>query len=164
MYSYDVRDAANRGEFDKFHNVSTTYGLAQVRVYDDETDEEKMVTVAITMCDCPVCYGRGTYVNPAIDAGGLTPEQLREFDDDDGYYEEDDDGNVISYGNSYLDGAYDQVCSACGGQKVYPEIDRERTDPEALALADEQAERDADDAHQRWCDRQTMRAEMGWGW
>ena len=149
MYSYDVRVAANGGEFDKFHNVNN--GLAEVRVYNDETDEEEMVTVAVTMVPCPVCQGRGSYVNPAIDAGGLTPEQLSEFDDDDG-------------GNSYLDGAFDQTCSACGGTGVYPEIDREKTNPEALALADEQAERDEEEAHERWCDRQTMRAEMGWGW
>jgi hypothetical protein len=156
MYSYDVRDAANRGEFDKFHNVSTTYGLAQVRVYDDE-GEEQVLTVFITMCECPVCDGRGTYVNPAIDAGGLTPDQLRDFDDEDGYYEEDDDGNVISYGNSYLDGAYDQVCEACGGEKLYPEIDREKTPPEVLALIDAQQERDDYESSVR-------RAEMGWGW
>jgi hypothetical protein len=55
------------------------------------------------------------------------------------------------------------VCSCCGGDKVYPEIDREKTPAEVLKLIHEQAKRDADEAYDRLCDRQTMRAEMGWG-
>lgn len=127
-------------------------------VYLDAVD----VTVAITMCTCPVCDGRGTYVNPAIDAGGLTDEDLREFDDDDGGYEEDDDGNVVRWGNSYLDGAYDRVCNACGGEKVYPEIDREKTPAWALALADEWQNQRDDIARERESDRRTYMAEMGY--
>ena len=52
---------------------------------------------------CPVCEGRGRYVNPAIDEHGITSEDL------------DEDPNFIE---DYLDGRYDIACRSCNGQRV----------------------------------------------
>ena len=52
---------------------------------------------------CPVCGGKGTTVNPNIDAHGLTRE---DFDDDPDFAED------------YNSGMYDQVCACCDGKRV----------------------------------------------
>jgi len=55
--------------------------------------------------ECPVCKGKGSHVNPAIDGNGLSAE-MRE---DPEFMEE------------YMDGAYDVVCNNCGGQGTIEE-------------------------------------------
>lgn len=52
---------------------------------------------------CPACGGRGKYVNPSIDAHGLTRE---DFDED--------------FGESYWRGDYDISCKLCLGRNVIP--------------------------------------------
>ena len=60
---------------------------------------------------CGTCDGRGTHVNPSIDAGGITQQ---EFDDD------------PQFRADYFGGAYDVKCAECHGQRVKPEIDTVR--------------------------------------
>ena len=51
---------------------------------------------------CPLCRGKGTVVNPSLDAGGL---------DMDGWRGEDPD-----FVEDYLSGAYDITCPQCLGR------------------------------------------------
>lgn len=57
------------------------------------------------MAVCSVCDGRGSYVNPAIDSHGLSPED---------FYEDED------FAESYFRGHYDMTCEQCGGKRVEP--------------------------------------------
>jgi hypothetical protein len=54
------------------------------------------------VCDC--CGGSGTHVHRSIDAGGLTAEDLREWDEDER--------------EGYFSGRYDVSCEDCGGRRV----------------------------------------------
>jgi len=54
---------------------------------------------------CGTCEGRGKHVDPAIDAGGLTPE---DFDADPGF------------ADAYFAGRYDIACVECDGLRVVP--------------------------------------------
>jgi len=79
---------------------------------------------------CPTCNGRGRLVNPSIDAGGVSPEEL-----DDPDFRED-----------YLAGMYDMTCPECGGRRVVAKITNEKI---IAAIATEKAE---EAAFQRMCD------------
>jgi predicted methyltransferase len=50
---------------------------------------------------CPVCRGEGQYVNPSIDANGITAEEMHELGDD--------------FREEYTAGAYDVTCQICQG-------------------------------------------------
>lgn len=52
---------------------------------------------------CPVCEGRGTTVNPAIDCNGLTRDE----------FEADPD-----FAADYMAGLYDVQCRGCEGKRV----------------------------------------------
>lgn len=60
---------------------------------------------------CGTCSGKGTHVNPSIDAHGLTQED---------FYEDPD------FAEEYFSGAYNVGCYECGGQRVTPVIDYKR--------------------------------------
>lgn len=62
-------------------------------------------TVDVRFEVCGVCGGSGKYVNPSIDAHGLTRE---DFEADPDFREE------------YFSGTYDMTCAQCGGQHVIP--------------------------------------------
>ena len=62
---------------------------------------------------CDLCDGKGTHVNPSIDAGGLSQD---DFDEDPEFKEE------------YFSGAYDVPCNKCKGRTTFPEIDEEACD------------------------------------
>jgi hypothetical protein len=55
---------------------------------------------------CPTCEGKGSHVNPSIDAHGLTAVD---------FYEDPD------FAESYFRGDYDQPCNECGGRRVVPQ-------------------------------------------
>jgi hypothetical protein len=57
---------------------------------------------------CDLCGGRGSHVNPSIDAHGVSRE---EFDDDPDFEE------------GYWRGDYDVVCYECKGRNVVPTPD-----------------------------------------
>ena len=78
--------------------------LANMPIPDDEwaETEEKWITVKFEVC--PTCQGKGTHVDPNVDAGGLTQE---DFDDPD--FKED-----------YLSGRFNVSCNHCNGMRVVP--------------------------------------------
>lgn len=74
----------------------------------DEVDDDATVSVPTVWACCPTCDGRGTHVNPAIDACGLTDA---DFNDD------------PEFRTAYFGGRFDVPCYDCGGHKSVPEPD-----------------------------------------
>lgn len=79
-------------------------------------DEEKEIPFRWGVC--PTCDGKGSHVNPSIDANGLTAEDF--YDDPD-------------FAEDYSSGLYDVPCYECGGRRVVPEIDLPENDPDYKA-------------------------------
>lgn len=78
---------------------------------------------------CPVCDGKGTHVNPAIDCGGISQDG---FDQDPDFME------------SYMSGAYDQTCNHCGGRTTVEAVDWDRLTPAQRDAYDKQEQFEAD--------------------
>lgn len=64
------------------------------------------VWVPIRFDVCESCYGKGRYVNPNIDRGGLTAEDF--------------DESGIDFLEGYMAGDYDITCEECEGRRVTP--------------------------------------------
>lgn len=62
---------------------------------------------------CNTCQGRGSHVNPSIDAGGITSSEWDEWD-----YESQE---------NYWSGRYDVTCYECRGEKVTQILEYETT-------------------------------------
>jgi hypothetical protein len=71
---------------------------------DERSDGEAWVRIKFEVC--PACDGRGQYVNPSIDAHGLTADDFDEAGPD--------------FADEYRRGDYDVQCVLCGGEKVVP--------------------------------------------
>jgi hypothetical protein len=84
---------------------------------------------------CGTCNGKGTHVNPSIDAHGLTRE---DFDQDPDFEEE------------YFSGTYDVQCYECHGRTTSLTINRERTSPGAIKMADDHFKDEA--SYRRECE------------
>jgi hypothetical protein len=85
------------------------------------------VLVPIRWEVCPQCDGDGSVVNPSIDAGGISQQEMArkgpEFRED------------------YLSGKYDQKCPQCKGRRVTPELDpRNQEQREAVEALRERLE------------------------
>ena len=78
---------------------------------------------------CPVCGGKGTHVNPSIDAGGLTGEDFAEDPD---------------FAEGYFSGMYDQTCNYCGGRTTVPAVDEDRLTSEQREALEAQDRADAE--------------------
>lgn len=79
---------------------------------------------------CPLCEGKGTHTDPAIDCGGLTRE---DFDADPDFAE------------AYFGGGFDVSCGECAGRRVVPHLRPSTAEQRALVQAldiDEAAEAD----------------------
>ncbi len=129
-YQNDYRTrAAQKGSAWKGYDEN--HGVLSVDVYiDDEyvCDLETSVDFPACLAVCPTCKGSGTYVNPAIDASGITRDQF----DEDPYFEE-----------SYRAGHYDVTCATCRGNRVIPVIDENSSmmdDTVTISLTDEDGE------------------------
>jgi hypothetical protein len=96
----------------------------------DETDEEITVRMPFKWSVCSTCGGKGSHVNPAIDAHGITES---EFAEDPDFREE------------YFNGAYDEVCYECQGKRVVPVL-HAVTDEQRVIIerVSEQAAEEAD--------------------
>jgi hypothetical protein len=116
----DHRDVA--GYFSSvLKNVDAQRMTATFTVEDDDGNEvEHTVRLKFEVCD--TCNGRGSHVNPSIDAHGLSREDF----DDDPDFEED-----------YFSGRYDVPCAECHGARVTPAIDPERNSKELVALIED---------------------------
>lgn len=86
---------------------------------------EESVTVPFRFEVCSICDGKGTHVNPSIDASGLTAE---DFADDPDFAED------------YCNGVYNVTCYGCGGKRVEAVMDRDRCDPALLQRIDAEEE------------------------
>jgi hypothetical protein len=69
---------------------------------------------------CTLCHGDGHVVNPAIDAGGISGEEM-DADPD--------------FREAYLAGAYDVPCNRCGGSGKVRAAELERLEREAVDRA-----------------------------
>ena len=116
-----------------------TQGPAEAPVvYMDDGSEEPL---PMKWAVCPVCDGKGSHVNPSIDANGISREQ---FEDDPDFAEQ------------YWNGTYDQTCTRCKGRTTVPVVDEDACDSLLLAMYRRQQQEEADD-------RRTQLAEMGMG-
>ena len=108
--------------------------------YEDDDGELIIAVVPHRWEVCDVCEGKGTHVNPSIDAGGLSADMEQDFE----------------FMDDYRSGLYDVVCQTCQGRTTIPVIDESRADPNVLRLnrAHRQSERD---------DAAVLRAERAMG-
>lgn len=84
---------------------------------DPESEAEWSLRIAAKYEVCDTCNGKGTTVNPSIDAHGITSE---EFDEDPDFAE------------SYFRGDYDVSCRECGGKRVVLVPDEENNPADLL--------------------------------
>jgi hypothetical protein len=141
-YFNDPRTRAAEGKwYDSFDSDKMEF---TVSYYPDEEDfsEPELITIPATYQVCGLCRGKGTVVNPSIDASGIGHE---DFEDED--FEE-----------GYRTGRYDIPCPQCDGKRVEPVVSGSNLSPEQKAALDYVAEVEADINS----DRQTMMGEMGW--
>jgi excinuclease UvrABC ATPase subunit len=112
--------AGERGQRFKFDAKAMTL---TVELYNGEAEEHEAefqeFAFPARYAVCPTCRGKGSHVNPSIDAGGITGEELGEWDDDER--------------ESYLNGRYDVACYQCGGERLVPEIDKSNLNDAAKA-------------------------------
>lgn len=97
----DARDAATLGHLFEFEEDR------MIITFEYEDDEGEMIAVELPAKFevCPLCNGKGSHVNPSIDAHGLTSE---DFDNDPNFRED------------YFSGVYDQDCNECHSKRVVP--------------------------------------------
>ncbi len=76
-----------------------------VFLFDEEDPELASIPAVYEVCE--TCDGRGSHVNPSIDAHGISPEEFHEDPD---------------FAESYWRGDYDQSCNECCGQRVSPTV------------------------------------------
>jgi len=99
------REAAFGKWYDRFDEESM---MIFVTLYtDDEEEVEEEVAFRARYEVCDLCSGRGSHVNPSIDAHGISAE---EFYDDPDFAEE------------YQRGTYDVTCYRCEGRRVEPVV------------------------------------------
>lgn len=110
-------------------------------VDNGEGDEPQVFSLPLRREVCHTCDGKGTHVNPSIDAGGISDDDDFWYDDE--AWEEGEDGEMGPV-SRYHSGFYDVTCQTCLGKNVVLAIARERADPATLALWDEMEEDRAD--------------------
>jgi hypothetical protein len=118
--------AGMRGDW--FKSLDHKKMIAEVELTDEDGNEVVHV-LPLHFEVCPTCEGRGTHTNPSIDCGGLSSED----------FEQDPD-----FREDYFNGRYDVQCYHCHGDRVVPEIDREKADPEVLKALDERLDAEAE--------------------
>jgi hypothetical protein len=121
--------AANKRSM--FDALNSRRMLALVTLFNEEGDEEQH-EVPYKLGVCPTCEGKGSHVNPGIDAHGIGHTEWAEWDQDDR--------------DTYQQGGYDVCCYECHGEKVVPEIDTARVDPEILRRIHEKEQDERDTA------------------
>jgi hypothetical protein len=128
--------------------VTVAYTLyADGSFSSEEDDGECEAEFPVKFEVCGLCNGKGSHVNPSIDAHGISQE---EFDEDPDFEE------------AYFEGRYDVVCYRCGGKRVEPVVNEDALTKEQKELWEKIQEGQAAEAHDRWCDYQTQRAESGY--
>lgn len=87
---------------ERYNNRDVDEQKMVIRWEQDDEGEAVMHEFPARFEVCPTCEGRGTHVNPSIDASG--------------YYPDEDDDNGYDYEAS--------ACGTCHGKRVVLEIDR----------------------------------------
>ena len=100
-----------------FARIEGFNGYLREEVLENLEPEGDEVAVRIKYEVCTTCDGKGTHVNPSIDAHGISRE---EFDEDPDFEE------------SYFAGRYDVPCNECGGNRVVPTIDETHNPPDLV--------------------------------
>lgn len=98
--------------------------VALLRFHDSEEDGEVEGEIHCRFEVCPTCGGRGSHVNPSIDAQGLSAEDFAEDPE---------------FAESYHSGLYHVPCYGCAGVRVVP-VPEPRTPAEHLLF----------EKYQRW--------------
>jgi len=114
-------------------------GPAEKPVLYLEDGDEKELPMKFEVC--PVCEGKGSHVNPSIDAGGLSAEK---FHDDPDFAEQ------------YWHGTYDQTCNRCEGKRVVPAVDWD-------ALSEDESKAYKKQLRSEWEDEQERLSEIRMG-
>lgn len=96
-------DRRNRADEDRWWDKIDEDKMRARLLDDGEGRSHTWVPFRWTTCD--LCYGKGKVVNPSIDCGGLTRDDI----DHDPGFEED-----------YFSGLYDITCPLCNGIRVVP--------------------------------------------
>jgi hypothetical protein len=106
-----------RAMWDRFSEDRMT--LTFTLFCDDVDDGEEELVLPARLALCPTCQGKGSHVNPSIDASGYAADE-DDYDDETGE-------------DRYTRGDYTVRCWTCNGKRVVPEIDGENVDAETLA-------------------------------
>lgn len=85
--------------------------------WEDDEGEEQVTRMGFTWAVCGTCSGRGTHVNPSIDAHGITGEEFAQDPD---------------FADDYFSGAYDVTCYECGGKRVAPALSPQSSEDERI--------------------------------
>jgi len=107
---YRTRANANGSAWEGYRQKARTLSI-EVYIDDEQLcDVTFNVDFPAVLEVCDTCKGEGSYVNPSIDASGISCE---DFDEDPEFEE------------SYREGHYDQICATCEGKRVIPVVDEE---------------------------------------
>lgn len=101
----------------------------QVKAPIVHLDDGSEVELPMKWALCHVCDGKGTHVNPSIDAGGLGQVD---------FY------NDPQFAIDYKNGVYDIQCNACGGRTTIPVVDWDALDEEQTKAYEQQLRDEAD--------------------
>ena len=116
-----VSNAREQAAFDKGCDVvRMTYTFSR----EDEQGEEVFYTLPVKWKVCPTCQGRGSHVNPSIDAGGISSEDPFWSEDCDEYTGE----------SRYFRGDYDVTCYTCHGRTTVLSVNWDEADKSVLAI------------------------------
>ncbi len=131
--------AGERASRRRFNEATMTLTFTLCHEVNGE-DVETEIKLPAMFTVCCTCDGRGSHVNPSIDAGGITGSEMAEWDEEER--------------ETYFSGGYDVRCYDCDGKRVVPEIatDRLTSGQKAdLARLEEQWEDEqADEDERRW--------------
>jgi hypothetical protein len=103
----DIRDYAHEGRW--WSRIDGGYvAISKDSHYDNNENVviEAGEGVLIRFEVCPVCTGRGNYVNPAVDAHGITRDEMNDLGEE--------------FFNDYRSGVYNIPCGLCEGLRVIP--------------------------------------------
>lgn len=120
---HDTTDAINY-----LSDSRVASGVAEAPILYLEDGSE--VALPTTWAVCEVCEGKGTHVNPSIDAGGISAE---DFHDD------------PEFAESYFRGDYDQPCNHCRGRTTVQAVDWDALTVSQRALWQAQLQEEAND-------------------
>lgn len=97
-------------------------------------DDGSELELPIKIIVCPTCSGRGKHVNPSIDAGGISADEMHDDPD---------------FADAYMSGVFDQTCYQCDGRTTVPDVDWAQLTPEQAKQYERQLQDEAGDDAER---------------